>query len=70
MGTRRTGGTGLLTAQAAARHLRISEETLRAWTRIGYVPVVRDPLTERVRYSLPALDLWLEANCPHQDGAA
>lgn len=59
----------LVTALAAAKHLGVARETLRKWTATGYVPVVRDPLTGRVRYSLPALDAWLEANCPSQEAS-
>lgn len=62
-------GPSLVTAQAAARHLGVGPRTLRKWTATGYVPVVRDPLTGRIRYSLPALDAWLQANCPRQEAS-
>lgn len=54
----------LVTAKAAAAHIGVSLDTLRAWTRAGVIPVFRDPDSGRCRYSIPALDRWLADNCP------
>lgn len=57
------GPAGLVYSGDAAEHIGVSIKTLRKWAD-GYVPVVRDPDSSWVRYSIPALDRWLEDNCP------
>jgi DNA-binding transcriptional MerR regulator len=60
--TLRHVGNALVTAAAAAKHLGVSVKTLRRWTASGLIPSMTDPDTGRVRYSIPALDLWLANN--------
>jgi len=51
----------LLTAQETARMLRVSERTLRRWTRAGYVP---QPLRfgRTIRYRRADVEKWLNQN--------
>lgn len=56
----------LVTATFAARYVGLSVDTLRDWAKAGKVPCVVDPDSKRRRYSLPALDRWLENNCPSE----
>lgn len=43
----------------AAREVGVSEDRVAEWTRLGVMPAHRDPLTGRIRYSLPAIREWL-----------
>jgi excisionase family DNA binding protein len=49
----------LLTARAAARYLGVGEPTLRRWVQGDHIPVWRDPVTGRQRFSVLELDDWL-----------
>lgn len=46
----------LLTAKAAARKLGVSVKTLRGWVANDVIPVWRDPVTGRQRFSVLELD--------------
>lgn len=54
-----TATADLLSAKAAARKLGVGVRTLRAWVKADIIPVWRDPLTGRQRFSVLELDDWL-----------
>jgi hypothetical protein len=45
----------------AARELGVGEPTFTAWVNAGEIPAHTDPLTGRIRYSIPALREWLKS---------
>lgn len=50
----------LVGRRAAAKYVSLGEANFQAAVDRGEIPFHRDPLTKKVRYSLPALDEWLK----------
>lgn len=46
----------LITAKAASKKLGVSVKTLRGWVGEGAIPVWRDPVSGRQRFSVLELD--------------
>ena len=49
-----------LTADEAAKHLKVSKAAIRKWTRFGKIPHhIVGPGNKTVRYELTELDRWV-----------
>ena len=57
----------LFTVAAAAKYLGISDDSLRKYSDLGYIPVYRNPLNGHRAFKLEDLNRWIDNLPPWND---